>query len=597
MVLFDIISPVFVALAQANNSIVQRGFNFQAVVARPYVVGTPGAEWSKEEARIVKAALFRLFSLKDKPLAPLALRLGFHDCLRYTDGTGGCDGCLNWKNMDQDHGWRGCPGNIGTSSDNRRLDKIVEKLEDIYTKNLTRDTLSLRNRGKSRADLWAFAALTAVEFGIFSNNEYCDNPGLFQKHDRVKPQCNVRQGENDCKVHLPRPFVFRAGRIDCKPTTSKPYIATKDEAGPNPQGNGQQTVAFFKTYFGFNGRDTVAIMGAHTFGSMHKKKGSCLAYSWSSRSEQLWNTQYYRNLAQKLDKYFLDDNCTRIDHNTTYSVSDVRMVVRAPLRRYVHATQWFLQKKLPRDEFFPKLMPGRTSSMSSPDAGLYFDFNVDGMGIAHGCPGMDARYESGECCNFEGNCAKNQFSEPPGSDPLYKIVEEFADSPSAWMGAFVPALERLQSIAQQGPNLYSDLSLTSVCDPGPNDGGRLQGKKWVCWYPDDMMRPIKIINRENGKALTMNSESGVVQLASWIGDTPQYWRWTTEGRQLINVKRNSPMGLHGQDIGRSGSWHHENSHLLVDGAPYIALCADNSRLTLRSKPNLHKSCEWDMTYV
>ena len=27
------------------------------------------------------------------------IRLAFHDCLRYSDGTGGCDGCLNWDGM------------------------------------------------------------------------------------------------------------------------------------------------------------------------------------------------------------------------------------------------------------------------------------------------------------------------------------------------------------------------------------------------------------------------------------------------------------------------------------------------------------------
>ena len=31
--------------------------------------------------------------------APKVLRLTFHDCLKYDDGTGGCDGCLNWSGM------------------------------------------------------------------------------------------------------------------------------------------------------------------------------------------------------------------------------------------------------------------------------------------------------------------------------------------------------------------------------------------------------------------------------------------------------------------------------------------------------------------
>ena len=25
------------------------------------------------------------------------MRLVFHDCMRYQDGTGGCDGCINFK--------------------------------------------------------------------------------------------------------------------------------------------------------------------------------------------------------------------------------------------------------------------------------------------------------------------------------------------------------------------------------------------------------------------------------------------------------------------------------------------------------------------
>ena len=34
------------------------------------------------------------------PDPPKVLRLAFHDCLKYTDGTGGCDGCLDWAGMD-----------------------------------------------------------------------------------------------------------------------------------------------------------------------------------------------------------------------------------------------------------------------------------------------------------------------------------------------------------------------------------------------------------------------------------------------------------------------------------------------------------------
>ena len=31
------------------------------------------------------------------------MRLVFHDCVRYTYGTGGCDGCLNWGGVGDPH--------------------------------------------------------------------------------------------------------------------------------------------------------------------------------------------------------------------------------------------------------------------------------------------------------------------------------------------------------------------------------------------------------------------------------------------------------------------------------------------------------------
>ena len=47
-------------------------------------------------------------------------------------------------------------------------------------------------------------------------------------------------------------------------------------------GDGRQTVNFFQENFGFNGQETVAIMGAHTFGqlSIHN---SLFRYVWTSR--------------------------------------------------------------------------------------------------------------------------------------------------------------------------------------------------------------------------------------------------------------------------------------------------------------------------
>ena len=88
-------------------------FNFFAIANgnQEYVPGTPGAAWTLEEMLVVKAKLFGIFGkhggfrtgegtgwehwFSERK----ALRLGFHDCLKYKDGSGGCDGCLNWEGM------------------------------------------------------------------------------------------------------------------------------------------------------------------------------------------------------------------------------------------------------------------------------------------------------------------------------------------------------------------------------------------------------------------------------------------------------------------------------------------------------------------
>ena len=67
--------------------------------ASVYVPGTPGAPWSQDELLIVKSKLYALFNKNEDIRAPVMLRLGFHDCLKYADGSGGCDGCLNWEGV------------------------------------------------------------------------------------------------------------------------------------------------------------------------------------------------------------------------------------------------------------------------------------------------------------------------------------------------------------------------------------------------------------------------------------------------------------------------------------------------------------------
>ena len=91
-----------------------------SLAAAAYTPGSPGAAWSRAEVLAVKAKLRMSFSKAwampgwaNTALgttdpgdngggysAAKVLRLTFHDCLKYTDGTGGCDGCLDWAGMD-----------------------------------------------------------------------------------------------------------------------------------------------------------------------------------------------------------------------------------------------------------------------------------------------------------------------------------------------------------------------------------------------------------------------------------------------------------------------------------------------------------------
>ena len=95
------------------------------VVTLLFIVSTlassdPGATWTEEESLIVKAKIYaslindrrsrsndylelhpEMFPFdkwperKSLPSAAKLIRLGFHHCLKNSDGTGGCNGCLN----------------------------------------------------------------------------------------------------------------------------------------------------------------------------------------------------------------------------------------------------------------------------------------------------------------------------------------------------------------------------------------------------------------------------------------------------------------------------------------------------------------------
>ena len=177
------------------------GADGKALDGLPDKFESPGDEYSHDVVG-VDIGPRRNYRNKNKPQSPinfwkrgprpgLLIQLAFHDCLRYTDGSGGCDGCLNWAGMGYWSAMAGAniqkkqPELVGafpkqTKTNNNKLQLSVRSLELIYTltdwppgaKELSS---SLKETGKSRADLWQFAGDVALERVIKMSNENCNN--------------------------------------------------------------------------------------------------------------------------------------------------------------------------------------------------------------------------------------------------------------------------------------------------------------------------------------------------------------------------------------------------------------------------------------
>ena len=95
---------------------------------------------------------------------------------------------------------------------------------------------SLAERGLSRADLWAFAAIVAVEWGLDRNNAAC--AGSDWTGPTAGGRCgHLRAGRPDCETHPHRPVEFLTGRADCRAGSSleRAWMTDREEIQPNAQ--------------------------------------------------------------------------------------------------------------------------------------------------------------------------------------------------------------------------------------------------------------------------------------------------------------------------------------------------------------------------
>jgi len=255
------------------------------------------------------------------------------------------------------------------------------------------------------------------------------------------------------------------------------------EEAPDPGANGEGTLKFFKGNFGFNARETVAILGAHTMGRLHNDI-SLFAYKWKTKSELLFNNGYYRNMVKKEDWYYPSgiSACARLG-NAKGERPQARWMPKPRAATASGAPIQWLQEKLicpvPSDATLESqtevpscdeknlqwlLVSGKDETMLPADIGMYYDFQVDDNSIPTGCPGFEHfNMESwggfkpypGFLRNYgytwtqidgkyaDPGCPYNKMSDPPGTTPMHQIVEEYANDNAKFLSDFMRAMEKM----------------------------------------------------------------------------------------------------------------------------------------------------------
>jgi hypothetical protein len=544
------------------------------------------------------------------------LRLAFHDCRRYTDGSGGCDGCLNWEGVGAkiNEGQYSLANPPVDKTNNNGLQATVEDLEELYTDPAYPSdapvlAVSLKDSGKSRADLWSYAAIVAVEYSIGVNNIACTDVN----DPRVPSKtCMHSLGEEECFVTPERNLEFQYGRADCIGYNSThPYIATQSETQPSAIANGKDTVKFFKENFDFTGRETAAIFGAHSFGSSSVRT-SLFPYLWTSKGKNTLNNDYYKNIVGQKRWFYDDVGCTPL--GTAYNEApetrwlahtrkmdqrggpifwihqyhtcpnkfknegghlngeEVDCVNNAPEGQVCVADPADDESSTPRkqgeadgdvehgcEQF--KVHPGTDEIALNVEMGLYRDFEVTD-GVIHGCPGLEifnetmtedngkpvwsgpsGKYNQGQ----QPDCGLQQLSEPEGSQPLYQIMEEFANNQTSWINDFYGALEKMMQNGYTSLNNLSFDRFENVDCPWPDQTGDFV----LCYVRSEVPSdaPIFVIGSElddlSGQVYQYNTVTEEFDFAEQTGATNQQWRLSSSGSQIYNVLTDQPLVVGG----------------------------------------------------
>ena len=213
-----------------------------------------------------------------------AIRLAFHDCMPYIDGSGSCDGCINFDD------------NVLENDVLQHSVAILEKLymEPDYPANAPVLAQAPKDLGISRADLWSFAGVLALDEASRRSRSYCDAFNY-----------NLTCGDfAPCFQTFPESFeeLFKTGRSDCISVSKhakKQYLAPLSEDSPNAVANGPMVAEYFLRTFDLSPREALALMGAHTIGK-YSTFHTHIDYAWvrarKGMRHRTLNNEYYKSL-------------------------------------------------------------------------------------------------------------------------------------------------------------------------------------------------------------------------------------------------------------------------------------------------------------
>jgi len=525
--------------------------------------GAPGAPWTAEETEIIYKKIMYLFFGHKKnniiqemkrlgydskdytpdtnfPSAAKILRMAFHDCVPYTDGkdVNGCDGCLNPGGMGTDFlkqelNDNGLPikdsgtkmGDMKfpdvTKTDHNGLLYTADLLEQIYTnrkfpkiKGGLKLKQSMKESGKSRADLWHFAALVAIHYGANNNNLACN----FKSPDTCG---HYRYWADDCEMSLKALNSFKTGRKDCTPnhpgiTTSmtgdevvkRDFFTKREEIHPNLHANGVETTKYFKDNFGFTARESIALLeGAHSFGKFHREV-SMHKYAWNRMQDRLLNNQQFRNIANEpmFKANCIKSNPLQLLGNAKGEPAQIEWQVNA--RRVTKnggPFQWWKRYQMCDSHVsmcleqpgqcaaydkclkgFAGVNPTYGGKLCNPkceksdtvmetslaaDVGLYYHFESDPKtGQPHGCAfpenlddwqEPDTGFLAGTKMTYPHKCGKETHA--PEGEALHKIVEDYASNQQKWFDDFIPIIHRMSANGYKESDLKTyDFSFESM---------------------------------------------------------------------------------------------------------------------------------------